>query len=150
MSGTNPSGVFNGYPQGPLPVPSGTVFLAAGSTSPGAPMYIYLASQIGGGTGTTVQVGITATGTTQGTAYALTATNSVVTSAPSGTGVRLPAAAGVFTVQNVDTNSAHALKVYPSGSGQVNGGGAAVAFIMGANYAKISFTSADGITWYAG
>lgn len=49
MSGTNPSGRFNGYQAGPTPIPAATVFLAAANANPGAPMYNYTIAQIATG-----------------------------------------------------------------------------------------------------
>lgn len=47
MSGANNSGIFNQYPAGTVPIPAGTVFLAAASNQPGALMYNYTADQMG-------------------------------------------------------------------------------------------------------
>ena len=64
MSGTNPTGVFNGYPLGPTPVPAGTLLLAAASNQPGAPMYNYPVSAIQGITGDLTNGTVLVPGTT--------------------------------------------------------------------------------------
>jgi len=69
---------------------------------------------------TTVAVGVTAAGTTQGTATALTSTISSVDTVASGTGVRLPAALAGYTI-TVTNHGANTLLLYPATGETVEG-----------------------------
>jgi hypothetical protein len=71
-------------------------------------------------------VGITAAGTTQGTATALTATINIVTTVSSGTGVILPS--GIRTV--IMHRGANPLLIYPPSGGQLEALGTNVAFLL--------------------
>lgn len=69
---------------------------------------------------TTVTTGITAAGTNQGTATAITSTINNVTTVASGTGVRLPAAAVGYTI-SVANHGANSLAIYPATGETVEG-----------------------------
>lgn len=87
---------------------------------------------------------VTAAGTDQGGATALSATNSVVTSVSTGQGVKLPTATAglVNTVVNATST---ALNVYPNSSDQINGAGSAI--VVGP-YKTATFIAKDGTDWY--
>lgn len=88
------------------------------------------------------QTGITAAGTTSGTATALTRNFCEVTTTAAGTGVRLPAAAAQsitgarIVVWNAGANT---LNVFPMPSGQINALGADVADTIAAGVCKTYF-----------
>jgi len=61
----------------------------------------------------TSESGITAVGTNQATAYALTLDNNIVSSAVAGTGVKLPTVTGMGRNVTVSNTSAQTILVYP-------------------------------------
>ena len=72
--------------------------------------------------------GLTATGSTLGTALALNARTNVISTAAASTGVALPAGAPAGDIVFVSNNGANALSVYPATSaGTINGGSAGAA-----------------------
>lgn len=93
-----------------------------------------------------VATGVSAAGTTQGTATGLTAQISVVSTVASGAGVRLPAATpGMrFTIMNT---SANALLVYPATNGIINSQAANAAYSQPAG-ARLDYISTTTTQWY--
>lgn len=77
--------------------------------------------------------GITATGSTQGTAYALGAVNSNVTTTAASTGVILPVATAPGEELRVMNYGANSLSVYPPVGGKVNNGSANAAVALASN-----------------
>lgn len=77
---------------------------------------------------TTPGTGLTAVGTTQGTALALTAQISEITTCASGAGVQLPNSVGTTFI--VSNQGANACLVYPISSAQINALGTNVAFSL--------------------
>jgi len=93
-----------------------------------------------------IGVGISAAGTTQGTATALTKEINVVNTVASGAGVVLPAAvAGMVII--VNNTSANTLAVYPTSGGIINSGltNAAYSHVSGASLQYYAISSAQ---WY--
>ena len=98
-----------------------------------------------------VATGLTAAGTTQTTALALTAdVNSVGTTALS-SGVILPATASQSDTVVVFNGGANALEVYPPVGGTINGGatnaGVSLATLKGAEFRCVA--ASGGLTWIA-
>ena len=92
-----------------------------------------------------VATGITAAGTTQGTATAITKDFNVVATATAGTGVILPVIAGLrMTVIN---NGANPLAVYPGTSGAINALAANAAYTLAVG-GKLDFLSVTTTQWY--
>ena len=93
-----------------------------------------------------VATGVSAAGTTQGTATGLTAQISVVSTVASGAGVRLPTATpGMrFTIMNT---SANALLVYPATNGIINSQAANAAYSQPAG-ARLDYISTTTTQWY--
>ncbi len=83
--------------------------------------------------------GLTATGSTQGTALQLSAVTSIVTTTAASTGVRLPAMNPGDTVE-VANLGANALLVYPLTGGTIQGGAANAGFSVAAG--KTAFFTA--------
>lgn len=90
--------------------------------------------------------GLTATGTTQGTAYPLTVDDSVFTTVPVGSGVILRAIAGFQRVLN---RGANPQKVYPPVGGTIEGNGVNTAVPIPPGGAALYFSTDSGVTFYA-
>jgi hypothetical protein len=97
---------------------------------------------------TTVATALTAAGTDQSTALALSGNNSVqeVTTAASGTGVKLPTASSTSRVAVIN-RGANDLIVYPNTSGVINGQSANAGFTIPAGASAV-FIGKDGTAWY--
>jgi len=97
-----------------------------------------------------VATGLIATGTNQATALLLQAITNVISSAPSGTGARLPVSvvSGTIIVQNDDqSNNA---TIYPPLGAQINALGVNQPFIVGSTDGRINFSTNSPTTqWYA-
>jgi hypothetical protein len=93
-----------------------------------------------------VSTGITANGSTQTQATALTTEINIVSTVTSGTGVRLPTAVA-GTVVYITNTSANSVVVYPQTSGQINNLGANIGFTQGAN-ATLQFIAPTTSRWY--
>jgi hypothetical protein len=93
-----------------------------------------------------VGTGITAAGSTQGTATALTKEMNIVSTVPSGNGVVLPTAVAgmVLTITNTSANS---LLVYPASGGTINSLAANAAFTQGTG-ATLQFIAPTTTQWY--
>lgn len=80
----------------------------------------------------TTDLSVTATGTVQGTAYAITKTVTIVTTVGAGTGVVLgPFPSNAKGLAHVIVHAgANNMKVYPAGTGTINGGSPGAAVIM--------------------
>lgn len=98
---------------------------------------------------TAVQTGITAAGTTQGTAYALTKDINVVSTSTAGAdGVLLPAVpTGGYRITIINQDSGDAVKVYPAGSAQINSLGASVAYSLVPG-GRLDFVAISSAQWY--
>jgi hypothetical protein len=94
----------------------------------------------------TIDVTTAPAGTTQATATPITSPLSAPLNAGNNTGLLLPLAENKapYTVLN---NGGNTLKVYPNGTGQINVGGAGVAFGVSANKAATFYP--DGLNWLA-
>jgi hypothetical protein len=97
---------------------------------------------------TTAATGLTAAGTTQGTALALSGNNSTqeVTTAASGTGVKLPTASATSVVTIIN-RGANSITVYPATSGIINGQSANTGYTLPSNSSAV-FIGKDGTSWY--
>ena len=95
---------------------------------------------------TGVTTGITAAGTVQANATALTKAMNVVSTVPSGTGVILPTAVAGMVVYITNT-SANSLFVYPGSGAQINLLGTNSAFTHASN-ATITFIAPTSTQWY--
>jgi len=92
-----------------------------------------------------VATGISAAGSTQGTATSITKDFNVVSTVAASTGVILPAIAGVrMTVIN---NGANPLAVYPPSTGAINSQAANAAYSMSVG-ARLDFISVTTLQWY--
>ena len=93
-----------------------------------------------------VQNAITAAGTNQGTATALTKEINTVSTVTSGTGVALPTGVSgmVITIINQSANS---LLVYPATGGSINALGTNVAFTAPGG-AVLQFVAPTSTLWY--
>jgi hypothetical protein len=93
-----------------------------------------------------ISASVTAAGTTQADATALTNDRSIVTTVSSGQGVKLPSAAAAlaFTVVNTTSTS---LKVYPDTGDAVNGQSVNTPITMSA-YTTSTFIAKDTTNWY--
>lgn len=89
--------------------------------------------------------GLTAAGSTQATALALTADHNKIGTAALNTGVLLRKVAGMQTVYN---GGANAVSVYPPVGGTINSGAANAAFSV-ATTKTAAFLSADGVNFIA-
>ena len=90
---------------------------------------------------------ISAAGSTQGTATALTKEINVVSTVASGAnGVQLPAVAGA--VIYITNTSANTLNVYPGSGGAINSLSTNVAFTMPGNGATLQFIAPTTSQWY--
>lgn len=90
--------------------------------------------------------GLTATGTNQAGALALTATMNVFSTVAASSGCLLPNAEGKDVIIVVN-NGANTLSVYPSGTQTINGGSASAAISVPAG--KSAFLIGNGIVWGA-
>jgi hypothetical protein len=87
---------------------------------------------------------VTAAGTTQGDATALTKTVNMITSATANQGVKLPAAG--LTVKVINT-TAVTIKVYPNTSDVIDGGTVNVGVNL-SPYSSVEFVAQDAVDWY--
>lgn len=92
-----------------------------------------------------MKTGLTAAGTTQATALALTADLNKIGTAAASSGVKLRKTGGVQVVYN---GGANAVAVYPPVGGTINSGAANAAFSVAATKSA-QFYSADGVTFIA-
>lgn len=90
---------------------------------------------------------IAAAGNATGNATVITADENIVTGADGTTGVRLPTGVTGRSILIVNTVQNQPLKVYPDTGGQINAGGADVAFSLGAGAAAVFHCTAL-LTWY--
>lgn len=97
---------------------------------------------------TTVATALTAAGTNQSTALALSGNNSIqeVTTTSSGTGVKLPTASNTSSVVVVN-RGANTLIVYPATSGIINGQTANLGYLLPSG-AVATFFGKDATSWY--
>jgi hypothetical protein len=97
---------------------------------------------------TTLAAGLTAAGSTQGTALALTGSNSVqeITTAAASTGVSLPVATTSSRV-TVINRGANPVTVYPASSGIINGQSANAGYTLGVNN-TVTFVGKSATSWY--
>ena len=93
-----------------------------------------------------VATGISAAGSTQGTATALTKEINVVSIVSSGAGVVLPTAVAGMVV-NITNTSANSLLVYPASSGTINSLSVNAAFTQSAG-ATLQFIAPTSTQWY--
>ena len=93
-----------------------------------------------------VGTGISAAGTTQGTATALTKEFNVVSTVASGAGVVLPTAVAGMRITVINT-SANALLVYPASTGIINSAAANAAYSQPAG-ARLDYISTSTTQWY--
>jgi hypothetical protein len=93
-----------------------------------------------------VDANITATGTTQGTAYALTKEINIVATVLSGNGVVLPAALVGMSITVINT-SANTSLVYPASGAKINDQATDAAFSLPAN-ATLQFVSSTTTKWF--
>ena len=89
---------------------------------------------------------VSAAGTDQSGATALTKTISIVTTATSNQGVKLPAADAGLSVTVINTTSV-TIKIYPS-TGDVIDGGTVNAAVNLAPYSSVQLVSQDTQDWY--
>jgi hypothetical protein len=95
---------------------------------------------------TGVTTGITAAGTVQANATALTKAMNVVSTVPSGTGVILPTAVAGMVVYITNT-TANSLFVYPGSGAQINLLGTNNSFVH-TSKATITFIAPTSTQWY--
>jgi hypothetical protein len=93
-----------------------------------------------------VNAAVSAAGTAQGNATALTTQINVVSTVASGAGVRLPTAVAGMRVTIMNT-SANALAVYPASTAAINSAAANVAFSQAAG-ARLDFVATSTTQWY--
>lgn len=99
---------------------------------------------------TSVETGITATGTTQGTAYVLSKDINVVSSSNTGVadGVVLPTiSGGGYRITVINQDAVDTVEVYPSGAGQINSLGVGISYTL-APGARLDFVAISTIQWY--
>ena len=89
---------------------------------------------------------VSAAGTTQGTATALTKTVNMITSATANQGVKLPTAAAGLTTKVINT-TAVTIVVYPNTSDVIDGGTVNVGVNL-SPYSSVEFVAQDAIDWY--
>lgn len=90
--------------------------------------------------------GLTATGSTQGTALLLTAANNYVSTTAASTGVRLPDD-GRFTDVSIRNGGANTLNIYPPVNYAIDGASVNAALTLGAGaYARVR-RDANGNWW---
>jgi len=93
-----------------------------------------------------VQTGITAAGTTQGTATAITKDINVVSTVGSGQGIVLPTTVGGMRLTIVNTG-ANILNVYPATGAKINSASTNAAYAVAVG-ARLEFTSVTATQWY--
>jgi len=93
-----------------------------------------------------VDATVTAAGTTQGGATALTKTVSIVTTATADQGVKLPTAAAGISATIVNTTAVN-IKIYPNTSDVIDGGTVNVAVNL-APYSSVQLVAQDAIDWF--
>lgn len=89
---------------------------------------------------------VTAAGTTQGDATALTKTVNMITSATANQGVKLPTAAAGLTIKIINT-TAVTIVVYPNTSDVIDGGTVNVGVNL-APYSSVELVAQDAVDWY--
>jgi hypothetical protein len=96
-----------------------------------------------------VTTGISAAGSTQGTATALTTQVNVVTSITGGSadGVKLPTAVAGMVITIINAHASATLKVYPDTGGVIDSLSTNAAFPLGAG-AKLQFVATSSTQWY--
>jgi hypothetical protein len=94
-----------------------------------------------------VATGISAGGSTQGDATALTKDINVVTTVNAGQGVQLPSTTGGMRITVMNADSGDTLKVYPASGAQINslGANAPLSVVAGG---RLDFISTTGSQWY--
>jgi hypothetical protein len=90
--------------------------------------------------------GISAAGTTQGTATLLTSEINVVSTVPANSGVKLPVTTGGMRLTIVNS-SATAVNVYPNTSASINSGSANAAYTLDAG-SRLDYVSVSATKWY--
>ncbi len=100
------------------------------------------------GVGGTVASGLTAAGTNQSTAYAMSIDDmQVFTTVGSGTGAIFAQAYSPNDLVTIVNNGANDLSVYPASGGAVNGGSANAAGIVPAGFIS-EWRTPDGLNWW--
>ena len=94
-----------------------------------------------------VQTGISAAGSTQGTATALTRQYNIVSTVTAGQGVILPTAVAGMRLTVINTAAANLL-IYPASTAAINSLGANTAFTLGGNTNAIDLVAATTTQWY--
>ena len=89
---------------------------------------------------------VTAAGTTQGDATALTKTVNMITTATANQGVKLPTAAEGLSINIINT-TAVTIKVYPNTSDVIDGGTVNVGVNL-APYSSVELVAQDATDWY--
>lgn len=89
---------------------------------------------------------VTAAGSTQGDATALTKTVNMITTATAGQGVKLPTAAAGLTAKIINT-TAVTIVVYPNTSDVIDGGTVNVGVNL-APYSSVELVAQDTTDWY--
>ena len=89
---------------------------------------------------------VTAAGTTQGDATALTKTVNMITSATANQGVKLPTAAAGLTIKIINT-TAVTIVVYPNTSDVIDGGTVNVGVNL-APYSSVELVAQDAVDWF--
>ena len=89
---------------------------------------------------------VTAAGTTQGDATALTKTVNMITSATANQGVKLPTAAAGLSIKVINT-TAVTIVVYPNTSDVIDGGTVNVGVNL-SPYSSVELVAQDAVDWY--
>ena len=89
---------------------------------------------------------VTAAGTTQGDATALTKTVNMITAATANQGVKLPTAAAGLTIKIINT-TAVTIVVYPNTSDVIDGGTVNVGVNL-APYSSVELVAQDAVDWF--
>ena len=89
---------------------------------------------------------VSAAGTTQGDATALTKTVNMITTATANQGVKLPTAAAGLTIKVINT-TAVTIKVYPNTSDVIDGGTVNVGVNL-SPYSSVELVAQDAVDWY--
>lgn len=89
---------------------------------------------------------VTAAGSTQGDATALTKTINMITTASANQGVKLPAAAAGLTIKIINT-TAVTIVVYPNTSDVIDGGTVNVGVNL-SPYSSVELVCQDAVDWY--
>ena len=90
---------------------------------------------------------VAALGTTTANAAVLSADQNIITGADGTKGVRLPLGVAGKDVVVINSVGTSILKVYPDTGGQINAGGANVAFSLGPGHAAVFYCTA-ALVWY--